>query len=129
MNDAMTVSDYCKLHKVSSQSVYARIKRGTIESTVVNGIKMVIDNSIADIATQSNDITMLLQSIVADQKKEIKRLHKSIKQNKKERDHSCKQFEKMLDMMRQINTPVLPVIDAEVLEVKPKKKKKKRKKS
>lgn len=125
MADTITVAEYCKRHNTSTQAVYARIKRGTLKSTVVNGLKMVVDESVADNETINNDITMLLQSIVKEQKKEIKRLHKTIARLEAER---FKSIDALLSVITGGDTVKLPsTTEDHVIDVVEKKKKKKKK--
>ena len=88
MQVKQSVTEYCNINKVTSQSVYARIKRGTLKSVKENGITMLLIEDTTPPAMddeqhtqpKSNDVEMLLQSIIKDKNKEIKRLHKTIKQ-------------------------------------------------
>jgi len=88
MQVKQSVTEYCTINKVTPQSVYARIKRGTLESVKENGITMLLIEDATPLAMddeqhikpKSNEVEMLLQSIIKDKNKEIKRLHKTIKQ-------------------------------------------------
>ena len=122
MSDTITVAEYCKRHNTSTQAVYARIKRGTLESTVVNGIKMVIDNIPTEVATDTNEIATLMQSIINDQKKEIKRLHRTIKQLEKQ---NIKSIDTMLKLFTN-DTKQIGFDNADYIEAKEIKSKKDR---
>ncbi len=41
----MTVSEYAKKNGVSKQSIYDRIKRGTLLSETINGVKQIVESS------------------------------------------------------------------------------------
>ncbi len=123
MSDTITVKEYCKRHNTSTQAVYARIKRGTLESTVVNGIKMIVDNSIVEDTTIYNGTATLMQSIIKDQKREIKRLHKTIKQLEKQ---NIKSIDTMLKLFAN-NTNKIAFDNSDYIDVKEKKKKRKKK--
>lgn len=128
MSETISVAEYCKRHNTSTQAVYARIKRGTLESTVVNGLKMVIDENIdnnqSTVADNNNEFTMLLQSIIKQQKKEIKRLHKTIKRLEDER---FKSVDALIEVLSGNGKLLLPN-NEDIIDVVPKKKKKKKKK-
>ena len=128
MSDTITVAEYCKRHNTSTQAVYARIKRGTLNSTIVNGMKMIVDDSVADIQSHDttilNEYTRLLQSTIKEQKKEIKRLHKTIKLLEKER---FKSVDALIGVLTDKSTP-RHIEDHSVIDVKPGKVKKSGKK-
>ena len=130
MQVKQSVNEYCTLHKVTPQSVYARIKRGTLEAIKENGVTMVlveVETPIQDEAKPiSNDIQTILQSIINDQKKEIKRLHKTIKQLEKQR---FKDMDVLRDILTgKVSAPALTAKPKDFIDVKLDKKKKKRKK-
>ncbi len=124
MSDTITVAEYCKRHNTSTQAVYARIKRGTLHNTVVNGVKMIVDDSVADIQSSDttilNEYTMLLQSTIKEQKKEIKRLHRTIKQLEKQ---NIKSIDTMLKLFTN-DTKQIGFDSSDYIEVKPGKNKK-----
>lgn len=134
MQKKQSVSEYCTLNKVTPQSVYARIKRGTLEAVKENGVSMLLievpnapeSDSQATINDETNTIQTLLQSIINDQKKEIKRLHKTIKQLEKQR---YKDMDAMRDFLTgKASMPVLEYKKEDFVEAQVSKKKKKRKK-
>ena len=142
MDKLITVSEYCSINNVTVQSVYARIKRGTLKYEVQNGVKMVLnDYTMQDsihiepkVNDRLNDYTMLLQSTIKSQKKEIKRLHKTIKklekQNTKSIDTLLKLFSNNTNQIGfdSSNTKEDVFIEADIKSKKKKSGKKKSKK-
>ncbi len=124
MEEPISVAAYCKRHNTSTQAVYAKIKRGTIQSTIVNGLKMVFDEDDTIIAPDSNAYTILLQETIADQRKEIKRLHKRIRQIEKRRDNIYNVIVKLLDSKHSQSLIAAP---DNIIDVKPRKSKSKKK--
>lgn len=139
--ESITVTEYCKRHNVSTQSVYSRIKRGTIEHEVVNGVKMVFDGDVAQtqsvptpIVNDYNDVIDLMQSIIDNQQKEIKRLIKRINKLEKNGDKNADVLrEILLGKIKPIQLEQLgqvPIdVDVDIDVEQPKKKKKSKKKS
>lgn len=131
MSDTITVAEYCKRHNTSTQAVYAKIKRGTIQSTIVNGLKKVVDDTPGDLQpelqTETNEFTTkvedVLNSVIKEQRKEIKRLHKTIKRLEDER---FKDLSALRDVFMN-RTPLLTTTD-DVIDLAPIKKSKKKKK-
>jgi len=131
MSDTISVAEYCKRHNTSSQAVYARIKRGSIKSTIVNGLKMVVDEEVAPEQRSDTDITTVLQSIIKDQKKEIKRLHKRIKLLEGQTVEDMQLLRQIITgkvaLAAPADTATDDAIEAEIAPAKKKKRKKKRK--
>lgn len=131
--ETISVAEYCKRHNVSSQSVYAKIKRGTLEHTVVNGIKMVVDDSPfstgSEEVTNDNAVINLLQSIINDLKKENKRLKKRITKLENQHMKDTSVFRDLLYGTIALPEPVSKrekrdeFVDAEIVKKKRKKKK------
>jgi len=86
LQDFISISEYAKLNKVSPQSVYARIKRGTLQSKEVNGITMVLNSEFTSLnkgnltihQDNNNEFSNMYKEIIKIQTKEIKRLNKRI---------------------------------------------------
>jgi len=128
----LTVSEYATHFKTSVQSVYQRIKRGTLKSFKENGITYVIveDEAIKDDLNPSleSDLKEALKLIKA-QSKEIKRLSKALEKCNEKKESVYLQYIGELKQL-QLEAPA-PVKNDDVIdldEVKPKKKKKKKKK-
>lgn len=133
--ELITVQEYINRYKVSKQSVYARIKSGSIQSVVKDGVKMIQDVSqplVNAESTQSQDdsqSTVNPDSIeIKYLKKEIKRLKKELKEVKKEKAKSEERIDRLFDVI--VNRKELPgttgeIVDVAMIEKKKKKKKKK----
>ncbi len=132
MKKLVTVGEYCKINGVTVQSVYARINRGTLEHEIVKGVKMVLTDSATALTMDSkatmneevNSYTTLLQSTIKSQKKEIKRLHKTIKQLEKQ---NIKSMDTLIKLFSGDIKHIMPVNKSsdEFIEAKLSKKKKK----
>jgi predicted DNA-binding protein YlxM (UPF0122 family) len=130
----LTVNEYAMEFKTSVQSVYQRIKRGSLNSVEENGIKYVVveENSIKPTLNPSVEsgfkevfkIVERLQRQIKGKDKEIKRLTKQLaKCNKKSEGVYLSYIAELKHL--QLKAPVN--IDEDIIEVKPKKKKSKKK--
>lgn len=128
--DLMTVNEFSKAFNVSVQSVYQRIKRGTLKVEIKDGLKYIQvgdneGNNVENKDTQANckEVIKVYKAMVKDLKKQIKDL-------KKDKDKNYQRLEALFD--RTLNnlgfTPLLPkqeeAVEAEFEESKKKKKKK-----
>ena len=120
----LTVKEYATQLDVSIQSVYKKIKRGSLTTVKENNITYVIaDNlEVEEVVkpVQSNNCTELL-NIIKRRDKEVKQLRKEIKRltkkNEKQNKFLISKYENALPK---------PKDDAVDVDVTPKKKKKKR---
>ncbi len=126
IEEKMSVSEYASTFKVSVQSVYQKIKRGSLKSVEENGIKYVLlDNNDVKpnlkpkVESDCKDLLKLIKS----QQKEIKRLTKELTKAKNEEVQTLKAF---IGEMKQLAAPVPK--EEDIIEVKTKKNKKKKKK-
>lgn len=137
----LTVSEYAAEFKTSVQSVYQRIKRGTLKSIEENGVKYVIveEKSVKD--NLNTDFKVVLKRAFKTieylekenraQRKEIKRLTKSVEEARSEENKTLKEVFNELKELKLIGAPVPEARTEEVTEaeiVKDKKKSKKDKK-
>lgn len=77
----LTVSEYATEFKTSVQSVYQRIKRGSLKSVTENGIKYVLieeDTTKPNLKPELESGCKDLLKLVKSQQKEIKRLTKEL---------------------------------------------------
>ena len=86
----LTVNEYAKEFKTSVQSVYQRIKRGSLKSVESNGIKYVIIEDTSIKSTLNENI----ESEFKDMFKIIKRLQKQLTKKDKEIKRLVKALEK-----------------------------------
>ncbi|MEA1936764.1 MAG: hypothetical protein U9N04_01485 [Patescibacteria group bacterium] len=122
----ISVSEYANSFNVSVQSVYQRIKRGSLKSVEENGIKYVLldnDKVKSNLKPKVESDCKDLLKLVKSQHKEIKRLTKEITKAKNEEVQTLKAF---IGEMKQLAAPVPK--EEEIIEVKEKKKKKRKKK-
>lgn len=132
----LTVNEYAKEYKTSVQSVYQRIKRGSLKSIEENGIKYVIADSepIKSILNPSieNEFKEMFKMIERLQEqniskdKEIKRLTKKLEKCNKTKEDVFLQYISEIKTSHQLAAPVAK--EEDVIDIKPKKKKKSKKK-
>ncbi len=135
----LTVSEYATEFKTSVQSVYQRIKRGSLESIKENGIKYVLIAS----NTGSEEIKSTLKSEVESEFKTftslIKRMQNQLDAKDKEIRRLTKKLDKCngtkekvllqyIDELKQLRIAPVPTEDVVDVKVKKSKTKKKRKK-
>ena len=128
-NDKMSVSEYASTFKVSVQSVYQKIKRGSLKSVEENGVKYVLldDSQIKpDLKPKVESDCKDLLKMIKSQQKEIKRLTKELSQAQFHSMATMKGYIDKLESMQQLSAPVPEQED--IIEVKDKKKDKKKRK-
>jgi len=75
----MTVTEYAKKYSVSKQSVYDKLKRGTLKYKTIQGVKHIILN--ADIKESINSVDSTIEMISKKKHKRIlKKLNKSMQE-------------------------------------------------
>jgi len=131
----LTVKEYATQLDVSIQSVYKKIKRGSLTTVKENNITYVVVDSIevekVVNPVQSLDCTGLLD-IIRRRDKEVKSLHKEIKRLTKQLAKSNTKNEEVylsyITELKQLQLKAPANIDEDIIEVKEKKRSKKRKK-
>ena len=121
----LSVSEYASTFNVSVQSVYQKIKRGSLKSVEENGIKYVLlDNNEVkpDLNPKVESDCKDLLKLVKSQQKEIKRITKSLEKANKEKVETLHTY---IRETKQLSAPVPK--EEDFIEVKTKKKKKKKK--
>jgi vacuolar-type H+-ATPase subunit I/STV1 len=138
-DNLLTPKQYAAQHQVSPQSVYARIKRGTLKTIIVDGVSYIAQPENTTVSQSTNEKSKPInpcKEIKQLYKQQIKQLNKRVKQLEKqlEKEESRKNenYEQLKDLFGLLvnNNLIAPVsktdiIDAEVQEHKKKKKKKK----
>ena len=127
----LTVKEYSDRYNITKQAVYNKIKRGTLDVEVVNGVKYIVENNIKPLNQPLNNGVELNESIeiyrvkVENKENEIKRLNNQIlelKEDKlklekekeelkyqvKEKDINIKQ---LLNKMESLNDRVIGLIE------------------
>ncbi len=127
--ELMKVKEYSKVFDVSVQSVYQRIKAGSLEVEINDGVKYIKVLELPFNKAGTNVEQDPCKQIVKLYKGVVKDLRKQIKELKREKNKSYSQLEKLYDRSLGFNIPSLPHIEAEVFEVKSKKKKGRKKQS
>lgn len=125
----LTVSEYATEFKTSVQSVYQRIKRGTLKSVEENGIKYVVveeEEIKPTLKPKLESACKDLLKLVKSQQKEIKRLTKELSKAQLHSMATMKGYIDRLEML-QLSAPV-PNQDDNVIEVEEEKHKKSKKK-
>jgi hypothetical protein len=142
----LTVTQYANQHKVSKQSIYDRIKRGTLQTTIINGVKMIDtdnvqeqsmplnDNQASIINDLNNNQSMLVKELKQGFKQSLKQYKQVIKRQDKQIELlqaelgklQSKYYEAMTLMFNYNEQKVIPgkVEDVEIIPTKKKKKKK-----
>ncbi len=125
----LTVYEYAQEFGISVQSVYQRIKRGSLNSVKENGIKYVVVDSKKDIKPKVKSefkqlVKMIkrLQDQIDSKDKEIKRLVKKLEKCSKSKEDVLLNYITELKQLQITSSP------EDIIDVKVKKKKKKKKK-
>ena len=135
----LTITQYAKQHSVSKQSVYDRIKRGTLKSIIQDGVKMIDTEDMQGVSMHINNDTLDNQSsfineikqgykqVIKQQKQLIKRQDKQIKSLQKEIIDIQSRYYKVTTLIFEAKQKELTsdVIDTEIVKHKKKKKDKK----
>ncbi len=126
----LTVYEYAQEFGISVQSVYQRIKRGSLNSVKENGIKYVVVDSKKDIKPKVKSefkqlVKMIkrLQDQIDSKDKEIKRLVKKLEKCSKSKEDVLLNY---ITELKQLQI-IAPLVEEEIIDVEPKKKKKKKK--
>lgn len=123
----LTVSEYAKEFKTSVQSVYQRIKRGTLKSVEENGIKYVL----MDEENMKDDLNPELKSLLkralktidylqeenSSMRKEIKRLTKRLEKAQSGESQVLREAFHELKAMKLISAPVPETKTEEVIDL------------
>jgi len=80
----ITVKQYAKQHGVSEQSVYGKIKRGTIDTTLIKGVAMIETAPSTTNATPETTNTTQAQLLIKLQKQLVKQQRREIKSRDKQ---------------------------------------------
>lgn len=116
----LTVNEYAREFKTSVQSVYQRIKRGTLKSVEENGTKYVV--------VEQNTIKPEVENPLNEAFKMIKRLQKQLKTKDKEIKRLTKKNEKQNKFLIGKYENALPKPKKDnITDIKPVKKRKKKK--
>lgn len=122
--DLISVQEYATRYKVSQQSVYARIKSGSIQAVIKDGVKMIQDDR-QDKANNIQPIDKTDSIHIKALKKEIKRLKKDLKKSEEKRERSDNRLDQLLNLM--LSKKEIPFFKDEIIDVAIKKKKKRKK--
>jgi len=134
----LTITQYAKQYNVSKQSVYDRIKRGTLKATIQDGVKMIdtedmqgesmhINNDQLDNQARFiNEIKQGYKQIIKQQKQLIKRQDKQIKSLQKEISDIQSRYYKVTTLMFESKQKEIghDIIDTKIVKSKKKKNKK-----
>lgn len=69
----LTIKEYAEANSISTQAVYAKIKRGTLTTTTLHGIQYVVDNDTTDCNEHIARVQELTERLL-DAKEEIIRV-------------------------------------------------------
>jgi len=94
----MTVNEYSKINGISKQSVYDRLKRGTLQFKVIDGVKHIIQDNV-NLNNKDNSTSSLKKDCSKDLEKALKKLNKS-KQLVKLLKQEAKFNEKLVNSMQ-----------------------------
>ena len=125
----MKVGEYSKAFNVSVQSVYQRIKSGSLDVELKDGVKYVkAPDNVPGVKKQGKGKSECKQ-VIKLYKGIVKDLKAQLKQAKRDHKQSYVQLEKLYDKALGLtfNRLELPHVEAEVYDVAPKKGKKKKK--
>jgi len=129
----LTVKEYATQLDVSIQSVYKKIKRGTLNTVKENNtIYVIVDNiedKRVDRKVQSNQYIELMD-ILRRRDKEVKRLHKEVKRLTKKlencENNKSKVYLSYISELKQLqlSPPTNNKVDTDIIDIKKKKKSK-----
>jgi len=130
MSKLLTVTQYANQNKVSVQSVYQRIKRGTLTSTIIDGIQYIdlttkqsLDNDTN--LTQVNilnELNVYHEQIINGFKREIKLLKKQLKKCEKKKNIEYDRLNKLFNLLYLPEDTSNNIIDVKVKKRKKNKK-------
>jgi hypothetical protein len=144
----MTVNEYSRVNGISKQSVYDRLKRGTLQYKVIEGVKHIIHDNV-DLTSQDKVETTFKDTCSRDLEKALKKLNKSrqvvklLKQEAKFNERLVNSMQNEIDTLKKslgafdrlVNSKMMQIemksneIETiEIVETKEKKKKPKKKK-
>lgn len=116
----LTIKQYAENEGISVQSVYQKIKRGTLNSVEENGIKYVITED-STVKRKEKDALKEVFKIIKRRDKEIKELRKQLSKCQGKKDKLFKEY------LGQYQTALTaPTKNDDIVEVKIKKSKKKK---
>lgn len=129
----LTVSEYAKRLNVSVQTIYKKVKRGSLTTVKENNITYVIidDNEdLTGIKQKVKENSNELLTLVKAQQKEIKRLTKKLEKANSSKEDVFLKYIAELKEVKLLNTPTeFKEEDNDVVDVKIKKKNKKKSKN
>ena len=129
----LTITQYANQHQVSKQSVYDRIKRGTLKAIIQDGVKMIdTDDLQGESMTLNNDkvdsqsmvlkeVKRAYKQVIKQQKQVIKRLEKELDYCRTSKDNNYNKLERLFDRLYNDKPQI---VDVDI--IKPKKKKRKK---
>lgn len=137
----LTITQYAKQYNVSKQSVYDRIKRGTLKASIQDGVKMIDTNDLqmTSISTNNdklenrarlvNEMKKGYKQLIKQQKQLIKRQDKQIESLQKEINDMQARYYKVTTLMFESRQKELTadIVDTEIVKYKKKSKKKDKK--
>ena len=135
----MLVQEYAELFKISPQSVYQRIKTGSLTSEVIDGVKHVIVEGEQPLKTNTTkskggsmdlckEIVKGYKLLIKEQKKEIKHLRKTIKREEKKRDKNYERLQSLFTLVSESKgLSHQDTIEAKLIKNKKEKKRRKNK--
>ncbi len=125
--ELMKVGEYSKAFDVSVQSVYQRLKKGTLKYEIKDNVKYVkvfdkppVKEKLKNSKDNCKDIIKVYKQVVKDLRKQIKRLER-------DKDRNYSNLEKLFDKVLEVKSLSAPVLEAEIYETKKSKKKNKKK--
>jgi len=126
--ELMKVGEYSKVFNVSVQSVYQRLKKGTLKYEVKDNVKYVkvFDKPLTKEKLKSSKDNC--KDIIKVYKQVVKDLRKQLKSMKRDKDRNYQNLEKLFDKVLEVKNLPVPVLEAEIYETKKSKNKKKKKK-
>lgn len=119
----MTVAQYASKNKVSKQSVYDRLRRGTLSARLINGVKHIIE---PDLETVKPDVD---SSLAPDKKKllveVLKRLNKArqvirlLKQRIESDIVLIKSLRSEIDTLKKSHNTLSLIVDSQIIKQLP----------
>ncbi len=132
----ITVQEYAARFAVSVQSVYQRIKTGSLQHEVQGGVKYVVVASVEESQPQTkrvlnfgerpcDEVVKGYKVLIKDQRRQIKYLQKLLRKEEKRQDKNYNRLQVLFNLVSE-NKDLRRSDHIEAKLVKPKKKKKKK---
>ena len=125
----ITVKDFAEKHSISEQAAYGRIKRGTLETKLVNGVMMIDETPEQDKIKDNSKQTKLFKKLKKRYKRELKDKNNQINRLQEQLATLQERYYTLTTMIQVQYQQQIGTTIHEAKVIKPKKKRSKHKKN